>query len=149
MTEPSLPQQPLPQSLGQQADDGLPDPQLEAALLAWAHAAGGESTDQAAEQDYRRKVVEAFRQARVYVPAVSPEGDQVGMIALRREDGLTAIPVFTSIERLVAWKPDARPLPHIGSVLSAMANDDGYAVAILDIDGPVTATLPVDVLLTD
>ncbi len=118
-------------------------------MLAWAHAAGDEPNDPASVQDCRRKVVEAFRLARVYVPAVSPEGDQVGMIALRREDGLTAIPIFTSIERLVGWKSDARPLPHIGSVLSAMANDDGYAVAIIDIDGPVTATLPIDVLLAD
>lgn len=149
MTDASSPERPLPQSLAGHADDGLPDPQLEAALLAWAHAAGDASGSGDGDQAERRAVVEAFRQARVYVPAVAPEGDQLGMIALRREDGLTAIPVFTSIDRLVAWKPDARPLPHVGSVLSSMANEDGYAVALVDIDGPVTATLPIDVLLAD
>jgi len=150
VTDRSSQQQPFPQSLAGKADDGLPDRRLEEALLAWAHAAGDPSTtERGADQTERRAVVEAFRQARVYVPAVAPDGDQLGMIALRREDGLTAIPVFTSIERLVAWKPDARPLPHIGSVLSSMANEDGYAVAVVDIDGPVTATLPIDVLLAD
>lgn len=134
-------ERPLPQSLAAQTDDGLPDPGLEKALQAWAHASGDDTSGE------QRGVVEAFRVARIYVPAVSPERDQIGMIALRREDGLTAIPVFTSIERLVQWKSDARPLPHIGSVLAAMAKEDGYAVALVDIDGPVSATLPIDVLL--
>ena len=28
-----------------------------------------------------------------------------------------------------------------------MAKEDGYAVALVDIDGPVSTTLPIDVLL--
>lgn len=131
---------PLPHSLGKEADDGLPDPRLEAALYAWATAQGDSTAQQQA-------VVEAFRTARVYVPAVAPEPDKLGMIALRREDGMTAIAVFSGIERLVAWRPDARPLPHLGSVVAAMAADEGHLVCMLDIDGPITATLPIATLV--
>ncbi|WP_194291417.1 SseB family protein [Cumulibacter manganitolerans] len=133
---------PLPHSLAKSADDGLPDPELEAALYAWATAEG----DTAAHQ---RAVVEAFRKARVYVPAVAPEPDKLGMIALRREDGMTAVAAFTGIDRLVAWRPDARPLPHVGAVVASMAADEGHLVCMLDIDGPITATLPIANLLDD
>lgn len=133
-------ERPLPHSLAQTADDGLPDAALEAAMHAWATAAG----DTAAHQ---QRVVEAFRVARLYVPAVAPESDRLGMIALRREDGMTAIAAFTGIERLVAWRPDARPLPHLGSVLAAMAADDGHTMCVLDIDGPITATVPITAIL--
>lgn len=130
----------LPPSLAAAADDGEPDRALAEALQAWAFA---NPTDSTAEQ---AAVVTAFLQARVYVPAVAPEPDRLGMIALRREDGLTAVPVFTGIEALVAWKSDARPLPHVGAAVAAMAIEEGYAVAVIDIDGPITATLPIDTL---
>lgn len=133
-------ERPLPQSLAQSADDGLPDPGLESALMAWATASG----DTAAHQ---QRVIEEFRTARLYVPAVAPESDKLGMIALRREDGMTAIAVFTGVERLVAWRPDARPLPHLGSVLASMAADDGHTMCVVDIDGPITATLPISTIL--
>lgn len=133
-------ERPLPHSLAQTADDGMPDAELESALRAWATASG----DTAAHQ---QRVIEAFRAARLYVPAVAPESDKLGMIALRREDGMTAIAVFTGIERLVAWRPDARPLPHLGSVLAGMADDDGHTMCVVDIDGPITATLPISAIL--
>lgn len=131
---------PLPHSLSAPADDGLPDARLEAALHAWA-------TGDHADPALRAEVVDAFRVARVYIPAVAPEPDKLGMIALRREDGMTAIAVFTGIERLTAWKPEARPLPHVGSVVASMATDDGHTMCVIDLDGPVTATLPLNVIL--
>ncbi|GAB3301432.1 hypothetical protein GCM10027298_16550 [Epidermidibacterium keratini] len=94
-------------------------------------------------------MIEAFRIARLYVPAVSPERDRIGMVALRREDGMTAIALFTSIDRLTAWKPEARPLPHLGSVVAAMAKEDGHTMCVIDIDGPITATLPIEAILAD
>ena len=135
-------ERPLPHSLAMQSDDGLPDPDLDRALYRWATAEGDTSSHQ-------RAVIEAFRKARVYVPAVAPEPDKLGMVALRREAGMTAIAVFTGVERLVAWRPDARPLPHIGSVVASMAADEGHLVCVVDIDGPITATLPITSLLTD
>lgn len=135
-------ERPLPHSLGKNVDDGLPDADLESAMYAWATADGDSTTQQEA-------VIEAFRKARVYVPAVAPEPDKLGMIALRREDGMTAIAVFTGIERLVAWRPDARPLPHVGSVAASMAADEGHTMCVVDIDGPITATLPIATLLQD
>lgn len=131
---------PLPHSLAKSADDGLPDAALSAALESWATARGDTTTHQ-------QRVIEAFRAARLYVPAVAPEADRLGMIALRREDGMTAIVAFTGIERLVAWRPDARPLPHLGSVLASMASDDGHTMCVVDIDGPITATLPISAIL--
>ena len=130
----------LPQSLAAPTDDGLPDADLEAAMRSWATADGDTSVQQAA-------VIEAFRKARVYIPAVSPERDRLGMIALRRADGMTAIAVFTGIERLTAWRPEARPLPHIGSVVASMAEDDGHTMCVVDLDGPITATLPIATIL--
>ncbi|WP_158716139.1 SseB family protein [Blastococcus sp. Marseille-P5729] len=135
-------ERPLPHSLAKDADDGLPDADLERALYAWATGTGDTTGQQ-------RAVIEAFRKARVYVPAVAPESGRLGMIALRREDGMTALAVFTGIERLVAWRPDARPLPHVGSILASMAADDGHTMCVVDLDGPITATLPVAALLGD
>lgn len=136
------PGRPLPHSLDAPADDGLPDPALERAIGEWA-AGSGDTTAQ------QRAVIEAFRTARVYVPAVSPERDRIGMVALRRDDGMTAIALFTSIDRLTAWRADARPLPHLGSVVAAMAKEDGHTMAVIDIDGPITATLPIEAILGD
>lgn len=130
----------LPHSLAAPPDDGLPDAELERAMHAWARADGDTARERAA-------VIEAFRKARVYVPAVSPERDRVGMIALRRSDGMTAIAVFTGIERLTQWRPEARPLPHIGSVVAAMAQEDGHTMCVVDLDGPITATLPISAIL--
>lgn len=134
----------LQHSVAQPADDGRADEALTAALAGWAMAEAEDTTP------HRSEVVRAFLAARVYVPAVAPSSviggassDRLGMIALRREDGLTAVPVFTDIERLVAWRPDARPLPHSGAAVAQIAQEEGYAVAVIDIDGPVTATLPI------
>lgn len=134
----------LPHSLPTAADDGRADETLTGALDRWARAEVEDTTP------HRSDVVRAFLAARVYIPAVAPSSvigeasrDQLGMIALRREDGLTAVPVFTDIERLVAWRPDARPLPHSGASVAQIAQEEGYAVAVIDIDGPVTATLPI------
>lgn len=124
-------------------DDGLPDERLSKALMSWALAERdgvADSTEQLAE------VAAAFCAARVYVPAVEAEAGKLGLVALQRADGATAIPAFTGIEQLVGWRPEARPLPHQGADLATMASVEGYLVIVLDIDGPVTANLPVRVL---
>lgn len=121
------------------ADDGQPDERLSTALMTWA-TADGDTTPQLAE------VAAALCAARVYVPAVEAEPGHLGLVGLRRSDGMTAVPAFTGIERLTAWRADARPLPHNGAELARTAQAEGYSVMVVDIDGPVTATLPLRIL---
>lgn len=93
-------------------DDGMMDPELAAGIEAF-HATGDET-----------KIVAALANAKVYA-AVMPtvvepeegahglEGDKesdVALISLQAADGRTTLPIFTSVERLTAWHPDARPV---------------------------------------
>lgn len=93
-------------------DDGLIDPELAAGIEGF-HATGDEA-----------KIVAALANAKVYA-AVLPtvvepvagahglEGDKesdVALISLQAADGRTTLPIFTSVERLTSWHPQARPV---------------------------------------
>lgn len=133
----------LPASSPFAGDDGGPDPAL-AALLT-AHARG--DSDLAA-------VVAAVAGTRLLVPVLPhptgerPAGEQVGchdetagVVAVAGPDGRTALPVFTSVQTLAAWRADARPVPATADRAAASALAEGWTVLVLDPAGPVTVVL--------
>ncbi|MBF0689603.1 MAG: SseB family protein [Cellulomonas sp.] len=138
----------LPPSSPFAGDDGSPDPGL-AAVLARYGAGEVPLTD----------VVVALAPTRVLVPVLAEleaagvvEHDghahtvdkeaSAGIVALRTPDGRTALPVFSGVDAMTRWRPDARPVPTAvpRAALSAVA--EGWEVLVLDPAGPVTVALP-------
>ena len=65
-----------------------------------------------------------------------------GIVALQAPDGRTALPVFSSVAAMTAWRREARPVPTdvVRAALSAVS--EGWELLVLDAGGPVTALLP-------
>lgn len=133
-------------------DDGSTDPALAAALAA------GEGRDRL------RAVVAALAGARVLVPVVSyveeradavehevagvsapvagEKSASAAMVTLATPDGRAAIPVFSGMDALRAWRPDARPIPAEGVRAALAAVSDADSLLVLDPGGPVTVPVP-------
>lgn len=128
-------------------DDGSADQALASALSEYAAAPGVPALE---------RVVAALAPARVLVPILAEldvsgttESGQLvdkeasaGVVALEAPDGRRALPVFSSVAAMTAWRTDARPVPVESSraALSAVAED--WALLVVDPAGPVTALIP-------
>lgn len=138
----------LPPSSPFAADDGSADPNVAEALDA-LDAGRGSVAD----------VVSALAGTRVLVPVLAElevadvvEHDghahtvdkeaSAGIVALRTEDGRTALPVFTSVAAMAAWRSDARPVPTDVTRAALSAVSEGWEVMVVDAGGPVTVLLP-------
>jgi hypothetical protein len=53
-------------------------------------------------------------------------------------DGRLAMPVFSGVDALRAWRPQARPVPVPGAEVVVAAVDAGNDGLVLDVAGPVT-----------
>lgn len=109
-------------------DDGAIDPQLELALEGLYAGMNGEEA-----------VVAALADARVFVPVVAQTGETVvgenglvedkeadmALVMIAAPDGRTALPVFSTVQRLTDWHPEARPVAVYAprAALSAVAED--------------------------
>ncbi|OMH31171.1 SseB family protein [Tersicoccus sp. Bi-70] len=71
------------------------------------------------------------------VPVSDKEAD-LSLVTIAAPDGRTALPVFTSVDTLRAWHPDARPIPTWAprAALSAAAED--AQLMVLDPGGTVS-----------
>ena len=138
----------LPPSSPFAGDDGTADPAVAAAL-----AALGTGTGSVAD------VVAALAGTRVLVPVLAElEVEDVvvhgghehtvdkeasaGIVALRAPDGRTALPVFTSVAAMTAWRADARPVPSDVARAALSAVTEGWAVLVVDPGGPTTVLVP-------
>lgn len=65
---------------------------------------------------------------------------------LVRPDGARALPAFSSVGSLAAWRVDARPVPMPGARLIAGAVAQGFSAIVLDVAGPVPLTVHGSVL---
>ncbi|GHS86700.1 hypothetical protein AGMMS50218_07070 [Actinomycetota bacterium] len=65
-----------------------------------------------------------------------------GIVALRAPDGRTALPVFSSVAAMTAWRPDARPVPSDIARAALSAVSEGWELMVLDPGGPVTVLVP-------
>jgi len=64
-----------------------------------------------------------------------------GVVAVAAPDGRTALPVFSSLTALAAWRSDARPMPAEGPRAAAAALQEGWGVLVLD-PGPGAVVVP-------
>lgn len=138
----------LPPTSAFAGDDGSADPRVAAALAAY-----GDGTGTLAG------VVAALAGTRVLVPVLAElevedtvevgghahtvdKEASAGIVALQAPDGRTALPVFSSVAAMTAWRREARPVPTdvVRAALSAVS--EGWELLVLDAGGPVTALLP-------
>jgi hypothetical protein len=109
-------------------DDGAADPMVDLALEGLALGMNGEEA-----------VVEALADARVFVPVVAQTGEthigehgeiedkeaDMALVMISAPDGRKALPIFTTVDRLTGWHPEARPVAVYAprAALSAVAED--------------------------
>ncbi len=62
----------------------------------------------------------------------------VSMVSASGEKGLL---VFTGVDALAAWNPDARPVPALGRDTARSALEDGASAIVLDVAGPARLVL--------
>ncbi|NUU17391.1 SseB family protein [Cellulomonas humilata] len=138
----------LPPSSPFAGDDGTADPAVATALEALATGAGTVAA-----------VVDALAGTRVLVPVLAElevedtvvhdghahtvdKEASAGIVALRAPDGRTALPVFTSVATMAAWRPDARPVPSDVARAALSAVTEGWEVLVVDPGGPTTVLVP-------
>ncbi len=68
----------------------------------------------------------------------------VSMVNERGERGLLA---FSGTDSMVAWNPQARPVPSLGRDTARAALDDGATALVIDVAGPQTVVLAGPALL--
>lgn len=110
------------------ADRGEADPVLLAAIAA-------------ADAERVRALLPA---ARLLVPVVAmpAAGDaEMAVPLLVNDAGRRALPVFTCLAALGAWRADARPVPMSGARVIAAAIAEGYDGVVVDVAGPHSFTL--------
>lgn len=129
-------------------DDGSADPVL-AGVLA-AHTAGRASVgDVVAALAGARVLVAILPHGRDAVPAdvaaraaYEPAASRAAVIGMAAGDGRAAMPVFTSVAALAAWRADARPVPTAAAQAARGALAEGWQVVVLDPAGPAPVRLP-------
>jgi len=135
----------LPPSSGFAGDDGSADPALSALLAAYA-AGSAPLAD----------VVARLGETRVLVPILAElesagEGEHghtvdkeasAGVVAIEAPDGRRALPVFTSVAAMAAWRASARPVPVDARRAALSAVSEDWSLLVLDPGGPVTALVP-------
>lgn len=123
-------------------DDGSADPELAAALAAYA-------AEQTVENEER--VLALLATARLMVPIVAVLGEvETDEQGLRHEktsdmavptieapDGRRGLPAFTSLASLAAWRADARPAPVPASQAVQAAWSEHADALLIDLAGPV------------
>ncbi|OJV79733.1 MAG: hypothetical protein BGO37_12380 [Cellulomonas sp. 73-92] len=137
----------LPSSSPFAYDDGSADPAL-AAVLA-DHAAGRAGVaDVLTALTGTRLLVAILPHGREAAPtdeatraAYDPAASQAAVIGIAAGDGRAAMPVFTSVAALAAWRADARPVPTPAAQAAAGALAEGWQLLVLDPAGPVTVRL--------
>ncbi len=121
------------------ADDGSADPALLDALLRFRSGEGSQS-----------EVVDAFRSARVLVPLMAEKGEEgvsptglvvdktqeLSLVTVAAPDGRRVQPVFTSVEAMAAWDPQARPIPAEAVRTALAASADDTDLIVLDPTSP-------------
>ena len=116
-------------------DDGLIDAKLESALEALKGGTGSEQLVQA-----------ALAETRVYIAVIAQlaEGGlgesgftedkeaDMALVTLSAPDGRTALPIFSSVENLQAWHPEARPVAVYAPRAALSAVSEEAQLLVLD-----------------
>lgn len=120
-------------------DDGGADPAVLTALR---------SGDQAS-------IVAALATARLLVPVTAvalgeetradglrqEKATDIAVVLIKASNGLTALPAFTSLAAMTAWRTDVRPVPARAALVAASAVAESADLVVIDPAGPRTVEL--------
>lgn len=132
-------------------DSGDCDPALAIALKGLGEAAG----DSAPSTDAVSSVLTALAQARVLIPLVAEAGEtgvtdsgavfeksqELAVVHVEAPDGRPVSPIFSDVEALRAWNPEARPIPVAAQQAAVAAAKDGLALMVLNPGSSESLTL--------
>ena len=118
-----------------EGDDGSADPALLEAITNFKNGLVSASD-----------VVEAFSNARLLVPLVANLGEsevgehglkidksaELSIVTVQAPDGQPALPVFSSVEAMSIWNPNARPVPNNARAIALAAASEGNTRIVLD-----------------
>jgi hypothetical protein len=125
-------------------DDGSADERLVEAVLRFrSHELG------------MTEVVAALGPARVLVPLVTERGDEgigahgqlvdktqeLALVTVAGPDGRSVLPVFSSVDTMRTWNPDARPIPVPAAQAGLAAAADELGAIVLDPGSPTEFAL--------
>lgn len=119
-------------------DDGRADPALAAALERHAGQPGAAA------------VLSALSRSRLLVPVVAvrpDDGDKeadMSAVLMQGRDGRRALLAFSSLDNLIRWDPDARPVPVTTADAARAAVSEDAAALLLDVAGPVAFVVSGD-----
>jgi hypothetical protein len=129
-------------------DDGTADPEL-AELLAGYQGGTVPLRDVVARLAATRVLVPVLAELEV-AESVVVDGQELhvdkeassGVVALQAPDGRRALPVFTSVATMRAWRESARPVPVEAARAALSAVGEDWSLLVVDPAGPVTVTVP-------
>lgn len=92
------------------------------------------------------EVVDQVRESRLLIPllakagetATAPKGltidktQELSIVTVTGPDGRAVLPVFSSVEAMKAWNPDARPVPAAGTRVALAAASENTDLVIID-----------------
>lgn len=118
-------------------DDGSANPQLLVALN--LHT-------QMENEITRAAILSALQSARLLVPvvaqveSVNDDGTEkdsfISQVTFKSADGRTGLPVFTSIQSLQDWNPDARPIAQWASAIALSCLESNLDAMLIDMASP-------------
>lgn len=125
-------------------DDGSTPTQLREAVASVRSAA--KAHDLEALANTHAAVVVALSQSRLLIPLVAEAGDigltpegrtvektqELSIVTVAAPDGRRVMPVFTSVETMRAWNPEARPIPVPGPQVAIAAAQEITDLLIVD-----------------
>lgn len=117
------------------SDNGEADPELLKALLDFKSASSNQI-----------EVLDAFANARVLIPLIAALGEtgegahghkvdksaELSIVSVRTPDNQIALPAFTSVQSMLRWNAQARPVPNNGRTVALAAVSEGNTRIVLD-----------------
>ncbi len=136
-------------------DDGRASEQVTALIRAVRDAADAARTAASAAEYWsavsrvaqaQSEAIAGFAAERFLVPMLAEAGElgrtpdgraveksqELSIVSVAAPDGRRVLPVFTSVETLRRWNPEARPIPVPGSQAALAAAQDGTELIIID-----------------
>lgn len=135
-----------------EGDTGEADPALHEALTSFAEIR------QDSEGDTERafsQLIDALRGARLLVPLIAEAGDygltesgavvektqELSIVHVEGPDGRAVAPLFSSVETMGRWNPQARPVPVEAARAALATAAEGLGLMVLDPGSPHVVTL--------
>lgn len=135
-----------------EGDTGEADPVLHEALTSFAEIRQDSEGD--TERAFSR-LIDALRGARLLVPLIAEAGDygltesgavvektqELSIVHVEGPDGRAVAPLFSSVETMGRWNPQARPVPVEAARAALATAAEGLGLMVLDPGSPHVVTL--------